>query len=339
MKTALVTGANGFVGSYLCRELISSGYRVRALHRQGSDLSALKDVDVELCLGDVRSSDSLLAAMDKVDYVFHIAALFRQAKHPDSVYYDINVEGVKNVLDSAIQAGVKKVVHCSTVGVHSHIPNPPANESEAFRPGDVYQRTKCEGEKLAQSYFSEKKIDGCIIRPAMIWGPEDKRTLKLFRGIASRKFPLIGTGRTLLHWVLVSDLARAFRLAAETQASSGQVYIIAGERPVQMKELYSTIAEAYGVKPPRFAIPALPVQLLGSFVELVCKPLGIEPPIYRRRVDFFTKTRAFDWTKAKKELGYKPQFDFTSEVMLIAKWYSDQGWVSMQDPSLLNQSA
>ena len=296
----LVTGANGFVGSALCRELLEHGYQVRALHRAGADLSKLADLKVELVQGDITKPESLDIAMKEVEIVFHIAALFRQAKHADEVYRQVNVEGTRNVFESAIRNNVKRVIHCSTVGVHSHIPAPPADETEAYRPGDIYQETKAEGEKLALSFYKSGKVKGVVIRPAMIWGPGDSRMKKLFQGIANKKLPIIGNGKTLLHWILVSDLARAFRLAGEKTELNNEIFIIAGKKAVSMQELFSNIAKAYGVKPIAFKIPALPVQMIGTIVEAICIPIGIEPPIYRRRVDFFTKTRSFDWSKAKK---------------------------------------
>ena len=327
MKKVLITGSTGFVGSRLCREMLEHGYTVNALHRKSSDLSSLKDLDVRLIEGDINDLESLRRAMTDVTYVFHIAALFRQAKFTDEVYRKVNLEGTENVLRVARERGVNRVIHCSTVGVHSHIPKPPANESEPYRPGDIYQETKAEGEKIAQEWFRSGKLNGVVIRPAMIWGPGDKRTLKLYKGIAKRRFVLIGTGETLVHWVMVDDLVKGFRLAAEKPQAAGQTYIFAGERPVTLKYLISTIANAIGVKPLPFRIPAAPVQILGDIVEAICIPLKIEPPIYRRRVDFFTKTRAFDCTKARAELGYRPKWKFEDEVKVIVNWYIDKGWI------------
>ena len=327
MTKALVTGANGFVGSYVCKELLSNGYQVRALHRANSDTTTLEGLAVEKVVGDIRDKESLLKAFEGIEVVFHIAALFREAKHPDSVYRDINIEGTRNVFDAAIASNVKKVIHCSTVGVHSHIPNPPADETEAYRPGDIYQETKCEGEKLALSYFNSGKMKGSVIRPAMIWGPGDKRMLKLFRGIAARRLPVIGTGNTQVHWVMVDDLARGFRLAAEKDQANAEVFIIAGENPVKLRDMMRVIAEELGVTLLPFRIPALPLQILGGLMELICIPFGIEPPIYRRRVDFFTKTRAFSWDKARNLLDYKPSRTFAEEVAEIAAWYQNQGWL------------
>ncbi|MGI6525118.1 MAG: NAD-dependent epimerase/dehydratase family protein [Bdellovibrionota bacterium] len=327
MAKVLVTGSTGFVGSYLCKELTNSGYTVRALIRDDSKRDVLKGVPVEFVHGDITDRTSLLNAMDGVESVFHIAAIFREAKYADSVYFEVNTKGVQNVFEAAVEKGVTRVIHCSTGGVHSHIPNPPANEREPYRPADVYQLSKCEGEKVALEFIRSGKIQGSIIRPAMIWGPSDRRLLKLFKGISRRLLPIIGDGKTLFHWILVTDLARAFRLANETPAANGQVYIIAGRRPVTIRETYQAIAKEAGVKVLPFRLPAPPLQLIGTILEKICVPLSIEPPLYRRRVDFFTKTRAFDCSKAQRDLGYQAEHTFEEEVHIIYQWYKRNGWL------------
>ena len=330
-KHVLVTGATGFVGSHLANRLIQDRAHVRAIVRRSSDpktIEGLKSAGVEIYYGDVTDRASVLEAVEHVEYVFHIAALFRSAKHNDQIFYDVNVEGTRNVLDAAERAQVKRVLHCSTVGVHSHIPKPPANEDEDYRPGDIYQLTKCEGEKLARERFMSGQVEGTIIRPAMIWGKGDTRTLKLYKGVAQRRFPIIGSGETLTHWVDVDDLVHGFVLAASHEQANGQTYILAGERPVSISDLIVEISRVAGVKPWPVKIPALPIQLLGSLTEALCKPLGVEPILHRRRVDFFTKTRSFDTTKAQKELGFRPQLTFEQEVKQNYLWYKANGWIT-----------
>lgn len=329
-KKVLVTGAAGFVGSNLTRRLLSLKAQVRIFVRSESNKEIVEEFraqGAEVVYGDIRDREVVSEAVCGSDYVFHIAALFRQAKYPDSVYYEINVQGTKNVLDAAEQFGVSRVIHCSTIGVHSHIPNPPANEEEAYRPGDVYQASKCEGEKLARERFESKRVPGVVIRPAMIWGEGDKRLLKLFKGVSRRRMPIIGSGKTLSHWVYVHDLVQGMLLAAEKEAALGRIYILAGRRPVTIRELMSEIAKQAGVKLLPVRIPARPIQLLGTVVETLCQPFGIEPPIYRRRVDFFTKDRSFDTTRARTELGFEPAQDFSVEVRNIYRWYKEQGWL------------
>lgn len=327
-KKVLITGSTGFVGNHLTRRLLGLGASVSVLVRKSSDQKLVREFEnagARIFYGDVCDRDSVFRSAAEQQYIFHIAALFRQAKHIDQVYYDVNVEGTRHVLDAAEEHRVKRVVHCSTVGVHSHIPSPPAAEDEPYRPGDIYQETKCEGEKLARERFESGRIEGVIVRPAMIWGEGDRRILKLFRGVAHRRFPIIGDGKTLTHWVYVHDLVNGFLLAATKEQAKGQIYIFAGKTPASISELVETIADNAGVRPLPFKIPARPVQLLGSAAEFVCKPFGVEPPIYRRRVDFFTKDRSFNTSKAERELGYKPGQDFEVEVRNIYQWYKENG--------------
>ncbi|MCI5065351.1 NAD-dependent epimerase/dehydratase family protein [bacterium] len=340
-KIIAVTGAAGFVGSAVVKELLEHGYSVRALVRPTSKLDQLAErlccvpnqlaeqPRLTLYQGDITDPTSLATCFSSADTIIHIAALFRQAKHPPEVYRAVNITGTENVLQIAKKSGAKRVVHCSTVGVHSHIPRPPADEEEAYRPGDIYQETKCEGEKRALEWFRQGKIPGIVIRPAMIWGPGDERTRKLFRGVAKGTFPFIGWRETKLHWVSVLDLARAFRLAAEVEmgegkeVKSGEIFIIGGKSDITLKELLQKIAHAVGVNPPKLRIPALPVQLAGSLCEAICIPLGIEPPLHRRRVDFFTKDRSFSIQKARNLLNYEPRGTIDQEIEEIVTWYQN----------------
>lgn len=329
-KKLLVTGATGFVGGHLARRLLKDGHDVSVLVRKTSDAAVvdeLRNLGAKIEYGDVVDRDSVFAAVAGKDVVFHIAALFREAKFLDQVYWDVNVRGTENVLDAVEHHGCERMVHCSTIGVHSDIPNPPADETEEYRPADIYQVTKVEGEKLAKERFESGRIKGTIIRPAMIWGDGDRRLLKLFRGVARRRLPIIGTGKTLTHWIYVHDLVESFILAAEKDEAVGQTYIIAGNDPQTLETVVQMVADVAGVKPLKMKIPAGPIQLLGSIVERICRPFGIEPPIHRRRVDFFTKSRAFDTSKAKRELGFKPRYDFETEVKQIYNWYKQHGWL------------
>ncbi len=327
MMKALVTGATGFIGSTLCEELLSVGSSVRALHRPSSDSSFLSTLPVDMVTGDVTDRDSLRVAMRGCDRVFHLAALFREAKFPSSEYWRVNLEGTRNVLEVASEMGIPYVGYCSTTGVLGNVKNPPANETTDYAPLDVYQESKTEAEKLAVSWFRSGKISGSVIRPAMVYGPRDTRLFKLFRGIASRTLPVIGNGKTWCHWVLGRDVARAFRLASETTASHGNIYIVGGEHPISLEESMRIIADEYGVSLLPFRVPVLPLQLLGSLVEAVCLPFGLEPPLHRRRADFFTKNRSFDCSRARTDLGYAPTYSVTEEIRSVARWYIEAGWL------------
>ncbi len=326
MKT-LITGATGFVGGHLAARLVRDGHQVRALVREGSNTSKLKSLGAELITGDITNRDVVDRAVAGVEKVFHIAALFRQAKYPDSVYWQVNVEGTRNILEAGLKHKVKRLIHCSTIGVLSHIENPPADETYPYNPGDIYQETKAEGEKLALRYYREKGLPTAVIRPAMIYGPGDLRLLKLYKSIARKKFFMIGSGRTLAHFIYIDDLVDGFLLAAEKDGALGEVFIIADEHPLSLNELTGIIAKELGTTIPRVHIPAKPVQWTGSLCEWLCQPFGIEPPIYRRRVDFFTKDRSFNINKAKKTLGYSPRISIEEGVKRTAHWYQHEGHI------------
>ena len=323
----LVTGAGGFVGCFMVRCLVAHGVRVRAMVR---DLSRVRErVDgVEYVEADLTDMDSLRSVVEGVSGVYHIAALFREAGHPDSMFTEVNLEGTRRMLDASIEAGVSRFIHCSTVGVLGHVAQAPADEDTPYNPGDIYQRTKMEGEQLALRYFRDGKIDGVVIRPAMIYGPGDTRTLKLFRMIAKKRFFYVGKGQALVHWIDVRDLVEAFYLAMQAaHERTGSIYIISGERALPLKEMADLIARNLGVSPPWLHLPVKPMQALGSLCEWVCKPLKIEPPIFRRRVDFFTKDRHFDSRKAREELGFKPARTFDEEIADIIQHYKRCGTI------------
>lgn len=324
----LVTGAAGFVGSHLVKDLLALGLPVRALVRNSSQGDTLSRLGADIVVGDIRDAKKMLAVTEGVQGVFHIAALFRQAGVPGKEYFDVNLEGTRNLLDAAVACGAPRFIHCSTVGVHSHITTPPADENAPYNPADLYQTSKMQGELLALEYFRSGKLPGVVLRPAMIYGPGDMRTFKLFKMIANKRFFYVGKGHATVHFIDVRDLVRAFRLAMEHARINNQVYIIAGRQALPLNEFTTMVAEEFGVDAPWLKVPVIPMQMLGSICEAVCKPFRINPPIFRRRVDFFTKSRWFTSEKAKRELGFVPAQSLREEISDIANWYMSEGLIS-----------
>ena len=311
----------------MVKHLLAEGHRVRAMVRSESQVAALEEQGVEVVLADLADGESLRRAVDGVKGVYHIASIFRQSALSEEVFHDINAEGTRRLLDAAIDAGVERVIHCSTVGVHGHVKNPPANEEAPYAPGDMYQRTKLDGEKIALEYFRSGKIRGAVIRPAMIYGPTDTRTRKLIGMVAKGKFFYVGKGKALVHWIDVRDLVTAFFLAMQNDERTGEVYIISGKRAMPLKEMCEIIASKCEIAPPKLHLPVKPMQWLGTICETICRPINIEPPIFRRRVDFFTKDRHFDSSKAHAQLGFVPAQDPEQEIEDILASYRELGWI------------
>ena len=327
--SVLVTGATGFTGGWLARHLAGVGDEVRALVRPVSlgRADRLREVGVQIATGDLADTRSLEAACRGVEVVYHIAATYRTAGQPATAYREVNVEGTRRLLDAAGTMGVRRIVHCSTGGVHGHIEDPPATEAAPVAPGDVYQETKLEGERLARARGEASMLEVVVARPIGIYGPGDTRFLKLFRGIARRRFPMLGDGEVYYHLTYIEDLVQGFRLCGTVAAAAGRTYLLAGPRYTTLKELVALIAAELEVPPPRFSIPVWPVWLAGALCELVCVPLRIEPPLYRRRVEFYTKSRAFDASKARDELGFDPRVDLGEGLHRTAVWYREHGWL------------
>ena len=325
----LVTGATGFTGGHLAQYLAGRGDEVRALVRPRSrerfDRSPLPAKGVTAIHGDLIDAAAVRRAVDGADVVYHIAATYREAGQPDSAYRAINVDGTRNVLEAARAGGVGRVVHCSTGGVHGHIENPPATEDAPFNPGDVYQETKLAAEKLAREFGNSTGLDVVVARPIGIYGPGDTRFLRMFKGLARGRFPMIGSGRAFYHLTFIDDLIEGFRLCGTAPAAKGRTYILAGPRYTTLEQLVQLVASELKVAPPRLHLPVWPFWTAGLLCEMVCVPLRIEPPIYRRRVDFYTKSRAFDTTRARTELGYSPNVDLEQGIKLTADWDRTEG--------------
>ncbi|MCC7125395.1 MAG: NAD-dependent epimerase/dehydratase family protein [Acidobacteria bacterium] len=323
-----MTGATGFTGGHLAATLAGRGDEVRALVRAKSvarfEASPLAKAGVRPLVGDLGDAASLARAVDGVDVVYHIAATYREAGQPDSAYRRINVDGTRNLLDAARAAGVSRLVHCSTGGVHGHIAHPPATEDAPFNPGDVYQDTKLEAEQAARQFGLDTGFDVVVARPIGIYGPGDTRFLKMFRGLKRGRFPMIGSGQAFYHLTFIDDLVQGFILCGTVPAAAGRTYILAGPRYTTLAELVAMVARELGVQPPRIHWPVWPFWTAGLLCEMICVPLRIEPPLYRRRVDFYTKSRAFDTTRARAELGYAPQVDLEEGIHRTAEWYRQE---------------
>lgn len=323
----VVTGATGFTGGHLARALASRGDDVVAIVRDPARAAPLAESGITLVQGDVRDGTAVERAAAGADVLFHVAAIYRQAGLGADDYRAVNAEAPATLVRAAHAAGVRRVVHCSTVGVHGDVDNPPANEDAPLKPGDVYQETKLEGERLARAAAAECGIELVIARPTGIYGPGDRRLLKLFRGVVRRRFVILGSGRIFYHLTYIDDLVEGFRLCAEVPGAAGRTYILAGPEVTTLNELVGRIARAGGVEPPRLRLPVWPFWMAGAACEAVCAPFGLEPPLYRRRVDFFTKSRAFDIGRARRELGYAPSVPLDEGIRRTLAWYREAGWL------------
>ncbi len=323
-KRALVTGATGFTGGALCRRLVNDGWEVKAFVRPSSDTEALEALGVNCITTDITSRKEVAEAFPSVDVVFHIAAAFRSELSDQDEFWRVNVDGTRNLLDEANSRKIDRFVHCSTIGVHGEIEEPPADETYRYKPLDHYQKSKLAGEKIALRYFSNG-LKGTVVRPASIYGPGDTRFLKLFKPIEKGYFVMIGSGESLYHTIYIDDLVDGFVLAATEPQAVGQIFTIAGERYTTLNELVKLIGDALDRQVPERHIPLKPVMAAAVVCDRVFRAVGLSPPIYPRRVKFFQLSRAFSTKKARTLIGYNPHVGLREGLRRTADWYKAEG--------------
>jgi nucleoside-diphosphate-sugar epimerase len=142
-----------------------------------------------------------------------------------------------------------------------------------------------------------------------------------------RGYPILGRGEIYYHLTYIDDLVEGFRLCGEHPAASNRTYILAGGEVTTLNELVALVADVAGVRRPRLHLPVWPFWVAGALCEAVCVPLGLEPPIYRRRVEFYTKSRAFDIARARREIGYAPRVGLREGIARTLDWYRQRGWL------------
>jgi nucleoside-diphosphate-sugar epimerase len=324
----LVTGGTGFTGKALALRLAREGHEVTALDcREGLRTDELRAAGVRVVLGSVADAAAVDAATAGVERVFHLAAAFRETGMPDRHYHEVNAEGTRLVAEAALRHGAGKLVYCSTCGVHGSVDSPPAGEDAPIRPRDTYQQTKHEGE-LVLAPFVGRGLPVTILRPAAIYGPGDPaRFLMIFRRVERGLFPMFGDGRTLYHPLYIDNLVDAFLAVMEPGRGDGEAYLVADAEHVTIEQLVRAVASALGVPVRIPHLPLAPLVAAGHLSDVLLRPLGLPPPLFPRRVDWFRSDRAFRIEKARRELGWEPLVGLEEGLRRTAEWYRAHGYL------------
>jgi nucleoside-diphosphate-sugar epimerase len=311
-RTVLVTGAGGFIGAHLAADQAQRGSRVVALDLH---LDRVRHLEApgrfELIEGDVADPEVQKRAMQDAQVVFHLAAAHLSVTAGEDEFRRINVEAVRSLLRLASAGSVVRFVHCSSVGVYGRIADPPADEETPCRPEIAYERTKLAGEREVLRAIEERGLPAVIVRPVWVYGPGCPRTEKLFRAIARGRFIMAGDGSALRHCVYIRDMVRAFELAATSGDAAGQTLIVGDREAVSVRELLQGIARITGARAPR-SVPSFLLATAGLVAEAVFGLVRREPPLSRRTLRFFTSNTSFDISRARRKLGYEPEYDLES---------------------------
>lgn len=327
IRRVAVTGATGFTGSHLIKRLVAAGKDVRGLVRDPAKASEIEDQVSAVVVGDITDRAALKNLIRDVDAVIHLVSNFRSASDSPEQYRKTNVEGTQAVIDVAAECGIKRLVHCSTIGVHGNVKQTPANEESPYAPGDLYQETKLEAELMSRKAGEEDKFEVVVVRPCSIYGPGDMRMLKMFKMLAKRRFFMLGPCLENFHAVYIDDLTEGYLKALETPGIDGEVFLVGGPGYLPLKDYVATAAKAVGAPPPWLWLPYGPFFAAAAVCEAICVPFGIEPPLHRRRVRFFKNNRAFAIDKARERLGYAPKVSLEEGMARTVAWYRQEGFL------------
>jgi len=328
---ALVTGATGFIGSSLVRELLKDGVEVRVLVRKNSDTRNIDGLEVDKAYGDILDPESVRLASSGCDTLYHTAALYAFWVPNSKVLYDINVGGTKNVLNAALEAGVKKAVYTSsiaTIGAHG-ADNPATEEAEfnLWKTGDHYSCSKYLAEVEALQ-VCQKGLPLVIVNPAMVIGIRDTRPTpsgKIMLDVLNRKVPGYFNGG--INLVDVDDVARGHIQAAQ-KGKNGERYILGNEN-MSISGYYRLIGEIAGVKSPGRKIPYSLALTLGYVYQLIARVTKRPPVLTAPMVRVGSKYAYCDTSKAVNELGM-PQTPIRTTIEKAIEWFRENGYVKVQ---------
>lgn len=328
----LVTGASGFIGSRLALyarqqnyDVIATGLARTPAERARIDELVTSGVCVHDC--DLRDATALAGLLTGCDVVVHLAAAQHEANVPDAYFFDVNVNATRSLLNACVEAGIKRFVYASTIGVYGEAGEHALTEESPIDPRNAYGRSKAAAEQVVHEF--SKSIPGVIIRISETYGPSDHRLLKLFKSVAAGMFMMIGRGDNRRQPIHVRDLCRGLLLAAEHPDAANQTFVLAGPQVLTTTEMVRAIGAAVGADAATWRLPLRLFVLLAYPIESVCKALRVQPPLHRRQLDFFAKSFWFDTSKAERVLGFAPEIPFLQGAQETARWYRAQGLLKL----------
>jgi nucleoside-diphosphate-sugar epimerase len=324
---ALVTGATGFLGGALVCRLVSAGVPVRALVRSPVKASVLAGQGVETVVGDVNDEGALRDAIDGVTVVFHLAGKLYEPWEAEHEYRQTHVNGTRRLIHVARrQPWLERFVHCSTTGVLGATGVGPADEDAPYRPTNVYEATKAEGELLVREAWNDG-LPTVVVRPGLVYGPGDLHLAGFFRSVLRRRFRPIGRDTVWLHPIYIDDMTDAFLRCATRPAAIGECFNIAGPQRVSLQELATAIAESAGTVAPAGRIPLPAARTLAAIGDALPPRFQRAAPLTRSRLDFLTNSRVYCIDKARRVLDFIASTSLATGIEKTVVWYRESGYL------------
>lgn len=320
---ALVTGASGFLGGWLCKKLCEKGYQVHALLRSTSNKNNLQNLNLHFHTGDVTDFDSFLPAAQGVDLIFHLAGLVSHSEKDLQIMQKVNVQGTAHAIEVSQKQGARLIYISSVVAVGASTKPKVLNEDSPYDPALSqigYFHTKKQAEILVQEACKKEKISAVILNPSTIYGAGDmqKQSRKVQAKVAQGRFPFYTSGGVSI--VDVQSVVEACLQAVE-KGRQGERYILSGEN-ISIKKLFSLIAKTAGVNPPFIHLNNFLLRILAETGTGLQK-LGLSLPISRESARLACLYHWFDHSKARQELGFTPM-KAEQAIENSIKWWLSQ---------------
>jgi nucleoside-diphosphate-sugar epimerase len=324
---AVVTGANGFVGSHLVDLLVSKNYQVRCITRKSSNIQWLKNKNVEIYDCGLFDKQGLRKAFTNADYIYHVAGVVK-SKKPEG-YFKGNVDTTKVLLDVVLEfkVNIKKFLIVSSQTVAGPSVNEiPVNEKDLPHPITTYGRSKLAQEELAKKYMDKLPITIC--RAPAVFGERDTEIFIFFQTFSKGLFTTIGFDKKLVSLIHVSDLVDGLVIAAENSTSAGQIYFISSEEFYTWQQVGESTSKIMNKKPVHIAIPHFVVYTIAAIAQFFAlfssKPatLNIEKARDLTRHAWICSTE-----KAVKEIGYHQKISIEAGIRRTVSWYKENGWL------------
>jgi 2-alkyl-3-oxoalkanoate reductase len=322
--TVLVTGAAGLLGSHVTELLLEGGERPRVLVRPGESIHELAEGRVDVRRGDIRDPAALEAAVRGVDRVLHCAAR-TGPWGPAAEYERTNVRALETLVRTALSAGVRRIVHVSSITVHGNDLRGEADERARFREEpNPYSRSKVAGERLLRRLVREDGAPVTIVRPGWIYGPRDGASFaRIARMVEKGRMVMVGDGENHLPLVYARDAARGVLLAGEAEHATGKAYLLVNDEPVTQREFVGAIAAELGVPAPSRHLPYGLGLKLGALAEGVGRMARSQqpPPVMRYGLQMLGGENRFRIDRARQELGFTPLVGLAEGVRRSVEWY------------------
>lgn len=323
MSSVFVTGATGFVGQYLIQSLAKQGEEIKVLVREGSDHKLSRNKNMSVIYGDVRNSESFSNELEGVETIYHLAGVVTDWA-PRSQYYEVHEKGTRNVVEAAINCGVKRIVYLSTVDVLAYEKHSPLNENTPYTSSNVgYRSSKVQAEKLLFKYARKKKIDVVILRPVWVYGVGDKVFIpEIARQMHQKSMFFIGSSSNYVSLVHVRNLAQAILNAGQTRAVNEAFLVY--DKELTWDSLTQQISRSLNAPKPRITLPYNLAHFLGHTMELVFQYMPKRPPLTRTAVETIGYSVKFNTNKAKRVLDYKQKVSFEKGMSEVFDWLNEK---------------